>query len=126
MLEKDYEISKLIKRPHIIWSVKDHGGKDIAASYYWRDTMTPGEIAHCGLQFPFVIRARVDVFSEKNRGQGLASSLLRYCDLELNHLNLNDPRIFLNTTGRENRFETYLAQASQLLYYDGRLALFYP
>lgn len=126
MLERDYEISKLIKNPHIIWSVRDHGGKDIAAAYYWRDAMTSGEISTSGMEFPAVIRARVDVFSIRNRGHGLASTLLRYCDNELSKMNLKDPRIFLNTTGRENSFETYLAQASQLLFYDGKLAIFYP
>lgn len=124
MLERDFKISKLIRNPYITWSVQDQSGKDIASAYYWRDPMTQGEIARSRLQFPYVIRARVDVYSEKNRGQGLASSLLRYCDQRLG--NLDDPRIFLNTTGRENKFETYLAQASQLLYYDGKLALFYP
>lgn len=126
MLERDYEISKLIRNPHIIWSVKDHCGKDIASACYWRDAMTPGEIVTANMGFPMVIRERVDVFSNKNRGNGLATSLLRYCDLELLKMGMTEPRLFLNTTDHPNRFETYLSLCSSLLYYDGRLALFYP
>jgi hypothetical protein len=126
MLARDYEISKLIKHPHIIWSVKDLSGKDIASACYWRDIMTPGEIAASAMNFPTVIRERVDVFSNHNRGQGLASSLLRYCDLELLKMGITEPRLFLNNTNQSHRFETYLSMCSSLLYYDGRLALFYP